>query len=445
MTSSAACRHEDAASKADKKLQAAVLKTDLALAAKALADGADPDLRLEHTERPVLVHATKIGWYELAGLLIRHGADPDAVTEEGGATALYHAMTPRGLPTAKLLLEHGADPNGAEEVGAAPLHYAARGGAGVEACRLLVEHGAKLDVEDFEGRRPLHEAAFSEKAGVVRYLLHEGASTGNELCDAVLRGDRAKLDRLLDSGRPGVNAGDSAGWSALHWAALLGRADVAETLLSRGAAVNSLTGPLGRTPLHHGLFADSPETVRVLLEAGADANTADRHGSRPLHDVDSVAMCKLLMEHGAELDLGDEPADTALHAAARFGNVEMLAFLLQEGQQIERRNRYGYTPLLLAVRAGEAEAVAFLAERGAAVNVFSIRPHGGRPGKPALHEAVWDNNAEIVRVLLAHGADVNIEDNFGTTPLYRAQRWKRIEIARMLEAAGGMAIGPRKR
>jgi truncated hemoglobin YjbI len=136
-------------------------------------------------------------------------------------------------------------------------------------------------------------------------------------------------------------------------------------------ARESYTG--GRTLLHGAAGAGSVEVVELLLTLGADPNAIDQAGHAPLYGVGNGCgvpgggeLVRALARAGANLDAQDGVKHcTALHMAARRGNVEVAEALLDCGANLEARDSKGETPLRRAVNCGKISLVTLLLERGA--------------------------------------------------------------------------------
>ena len=131
----------------------------------------------------------------------------------------------------------------------------------------------------------------------------------------------------------------------------------------------------GRTLLHGASGAGGLAAVELLLQLGADPNTVNRAGHTPLYCVGNECgvagagkVVRALAQAGANLDAQDGARQcTALHMAARRGNVEVAEALLDCGADLEARDSKGETPLRRAVNCGKTEVAALLLARGADV------------------------------------------------------------------------------
>ena len=187
------------------------------------------------------------------------------------------------------------------------------------------------------------------------------------------------------------NTAEVAGFEGLFSAAH--RGDVAEIrrLTSNGADVNA-RDPRGRTPVHVAAFASEDEALIALAEAGADMNALEGRA----YDVVTIAavaddpqLLSLAIELGNDPGLVTSPYDgTALIAAAHLGHVEIVRRLIAAGAPLDHINNLHWTAVMESVVLGD----------------------GG-----ANHQAVLD-------ALLVAGADRNLADRDGVTPLQHAER-----------------------
>jgi ankyrin repeat protein len=209
-----------------------------------------------------------------------------------------------------------------------------------------------------------------------------------------------------------------------------------KTLLDYGADVNGQDNE-GWKPLHyaanHSSSCSSLETIRVLLECGADINSKDNTGYTPLHfaaqysnSSSSLETVKLLLENGADINIKDDTGTTPLHLAAQDSNntssYDTVKLLLENGADINIMNNDRSTPLHLAVtysnESGSLETVKLLLENGADKNIKD------RNEWSPLHIAALyskdSSSLETVKLLLDSGADINIKDDDGNSPLHLA-------------------------
>lgn len=178
--------------------------------------------------------------------------------------------------------------------------------------------------------------------------------------------------------------------------------------------------------------------IQQLLADGADIEERDTQGRTALLRAtlaNQVAAATLLMEAGADVNAKDNIEDSPYLYAGAQGLNEILRIALAHGADLQSTNRYGGTALIPAAEKGHPETVRMLLEAGVAVD------HVNKLGWTALLEAIVLSQGgpvhqQIVQDLIQGGADVNLPDSEGVTPLQHAQRRGYTEIVRLLQEAG---------
>jgi ankyrin repeat protein len=194
-------------------------------------------------------------------------------------------------------------------------------------------------------------------------------------------------------------------YTGLHAAAAAGNVAEIERLLAAGADREAHDGN-GRTPLHVAVYRRKYDAARLLLAKGANANALDRQR----YDVvtiaavaDDVPMLKLVLEGGASAKNVTSPYDgTALIAAAHLGHIEVVQVLIKAGAPLDHINNLTWTALMESIVLGD----------------------GGK------------RHTETLRALVAAGANVNVPDRAGITPLAHARGRGYKEMVAILEKAG---------
>lgn len=184
-----------------------------------------------------------------------------------------------------------------------------------------------------------------------------------------------------------------------------GSVSLVAELLKQGANVNAQDAR-GRTPVMAATYARQPKAVDALLKAGADVNQRDAMLNNPFLYAGAEGMLEILkLAHAAGADprITNRYGGTALIPAAERGHVEVVRWLLENTKvSVNHVNRLGWTALMEAIVLSDGAA----------------------------------RHQEIVATLIRYGADVNIPDRDGRTPLYHARQRGYTKIQALLEAAG---------
>jgi len=204
------------------------------------------------------------------------------------------------------------------------------------------------------------------------------------------------------------------------------------TPIFSGAAVTAY-------PLHQAADKDDVAAIKKMLSDGTEIDARDTSGSTALlvaTRANKVNAAKALIEAGADVNAKDNISDSAyLYAGAR-GHQDILKLTLAHGADLASTNRFGGTALIPAAERGHVQTVRTLIDAGVAVD------HVVKLGWTALLEAIilgsgGERHQQIVDALLKAGANPNLADREGVTPLAHARSHGYREIEKMLLAAGG--------
>ncbi len=427
----------------------AVYAGDVELVKQLLAAGADANHGNEYGAVP-MAEAAMQGNIEIMQLLLEHGALPDQTNLEG-ETALMIAARSGNIPAAELLLEQGAAVNAKESWGGQSALMWAAAQSQPDMLKLLLTHGA--DVNEHGAARLWDRRIMSEprpkdmnKGGFspLLYAARQGCTT----CVAILADGGADL-----------NATDPDRISALNLALINLHFDTAVALIEAGADVNQWD-IFGRAPLYNAIDLNT-----LPVGGRTDIPSEDAHTG--------VDVARMLLEHGANPNMQlklrppyrnavfDRGSDnslaegaTPLIRAARAADVASVKLLLEHGALVDLPNARGHTPLLIVAgidwsaaptrgryKTEEAsiETLQILLEHGANINAITgdpakrpitqlsdnergaglqpaIRGAGQVDGQTALHAAAKKGWNLIVKFLIDNGAVQQVVDTSGRTP-----------------------------
>jgi uncharacterized protein len=324
----------------------------------------------------------------------------------------------------------------------------------------MIEGGADVNAAQGDGTTALHWAAYQLDADLVRTLLQRGAKPdaknrfgSTPLAEAVKAGNVALVDLLLEAGAD-ANAANVDGETTLMLAARAGAVDVAKRLLAHGADVNAREGWREQTALMWAADDANAELVHLLIEHGADVSAraaANDWGAQ----ITSEPRAQYRPTGGL----------TPLLFAARSGCVDCVRAIVAAGENVDRPTPDGVTALMLALDNYEFDTADALLDLGANPHYadwwgrtalyLAVDLNTYVPRTPAYPRSTETSGMDIVRRLLAAGVDVNPQLNMhrpgrggnsarfvddlltaGATPLLRAAITHDHEAMRALLAKG---------
>lgn len=212
-------------------------------------------------------------------------------------------------------------------------------------------------------------------------------------------------------------------------------------------AVIAATDPLSATRLVLVSRYGHDREVTYLLQQKVDVNSRDKFGGTALiaaAEGGHETIVKRLIEAKADVNAKSQDGLTALMAASSRGSVPIIKALLASGADVNARDSIGETPLFYAVKLGRKEAVEVLLQRGADPNVQNNnRVAASNSGyTPLMYAAERGPSGtrgewvEIINLLASKGAQLNVRNNHGFSPLSLAQRRGDAEIVAALTKAG---------
>ena len=203
-------------------------------------------------------------------------------------------------------------------------------GGEAEAVReLLREDPALASARDADGLPVILLALFHQQRAVADALLEAGPELG--ILEAAAAGRADRVGELLAADPESIHERTPEGFTTLGLAAFLGGPEAVRVLLEHGAdADDDSDNPFGVRPVHAASAAHDHETMKLLLEAGADPNQRQRGGFVPLHEAahtDDVEMARLLLAHGADPALSADDGRDARRMAADDSSARVAALL----------------------------------------------------------------------------------------------------------------------
>ncbi|XP_046990015.1 ankyrin repeat and SOCS box protein 3-like isoform X2 [Schistocerca americana] len=234
---------------------------------------------------------------------------------------------------------------------------------------------------------------------------------------AARTGNINAVSKLLKDGRRADNV-DNRGWTALHEAAAAGHVECAVLLLSHDGDIKDLRTYEGETPLFLSVNPESKlDVMKILLNHSANVNLGNNEEFTPLHkacELDSLECAQLLLEFGADINAADADDNRPIHEAINKRSVEMVNLLLRYEADLKVKNSDGLTPLMRAAYIGFHEIIKKLDKPE--LHIVNERASSGRT---ALMMATQAGCLKTTRILLEMGADANIVSG-DTTALHMA-------------------------
>ncbi|XP_068249234.1 putative ankyrin repeat protein RF_0381 [Palaemon carinicauda] len=349
------------------------------------------------------------------------GPRPQPSLSPTGAN-LARAAEAGNLKTVKDLVSRGAEVNYGSEI---PLWEAARGGY-IEIVKYLLDNGANPDGGEYKGGI-VSVASEYNRLDILDLLIASGASVQNGsdvLLGAAENGHLEAIRKLIQAGAD-VNYNDAF---ALLNAAEQGHLEIVKALIDAGADVNAGEGWVVTAAARGG----QTEVMKTLIAAGATKENLDdsmRFAAQDGH----LETVKLLLDNGA-----DAKRAGVLRAAATGGNLEIVKLFLDAGANITYEEYTGY-PLHFAASEGHMDVVALLVNRSGDINrkltedtwmdldSDSVTPFYGY-GWTVMH-VIAHFGFPYVKELLDLGANINVKDALGNTPLQVAVISKKLKMA----------------
>jgi serine/threonine protein kinase len=368
---------------------------------------------------PPLIKAIEEGRMDDARNLIAKGADVNE-SNQNGLTALMQAAKgsslPDNVPAVKMLLEKNATVDAQDKHGDSALYHAVEDGK-QDAALLLLDAKANPNLKNVDGATPLFASVEYGRSPILKTLLERGGDF--EIADA-------------SGTTPLMRAAEGTPY-------MPNNAPLVQMLLDKGAKLETQDAQ-GRTALNRGASEGKTDVVRMLLDKKANINTRATNGATPLLNAVSYGKqptIQLLLERGADVDQADAQANTPLMVAADGGpflpnNVPVLTMLLGAKAKIDLQDALGRSALYRAAAEGKTDAVRFLLDHGADVNLAETA--GNTPLMVVAEGASYPKGqGETIALLLKHGAKAELKNSNGQSALDKATEAKKTEAIQALQ------------
>jgi ankyrin repeat protein len=331
--------------------------------------------------------------------------------QDDGATALHWAAHWDDLAMADLLIQAGANASAADDLGVTPLFMACTNGSGTMVERLLAA-GANANAASVTGETPLMTCSRGGNANAVKALLAHGSN---------------------------VNAKEnSRDQTALMWAVAQRHPEAVRVLLEHGADVHA------RSRVSGDLVVRDVEGARFVCPPDAGEETRRKSSYKVQAIAGSSDIPKVSC---AVADMAPKGGSTPLLFAARTGGVESTRLLVAARANVNDAAPDGNSALVEAAYSRHGDVAALLLDKDA-------NPNAAGAGYTAMHIAVLTGDLDLLKALLAHGANPNVQlakgtpvlrDNvdlhlrdelIGATPFFLAAKFVEVEMMRTLAASG---------
>ncbi|KAK8121286.1 hypothetical protein PG999_005406 [Apiospora kogelbergensis] len=430
-------------------LHRAIANDDIKIVQLLLADGRVSVESMAPDGATPLIIAASEGHADMVSMLLKWGANVNARSVYD-ASAIFYAVEQNSLKCVRILIEHGADctfkdfqgrgilqmaalqscstmldfilgfvddlnPNAQGDRGETPLHDAI-GRKSESIVGVLLKHGARTDIADGRGKTPLRLArdecdvrlidmlsAASLKESKAKQPLPNSSEavmddanlfvhpsstntpgTNNEISieSAIQSLDKAELELYLDNLGPAAAAAiNDPSLELLHHSMQWGRLDSMRVLLDRGADVNSLN-KRGWPLLHGATYLDQYEAADLLIARGCDLDIRSLWNGSALAfatKIQNVSFAFLFVQHGAAIRPKEGNLVPVLELAVDRNDLAIVRRLVEEGVPFQVKDPRNRTPYQRARRAGFDEIADYLYERsrsggGVSENEGSLSP-----------------------------------------------------------------------
>lgn len=362
--------------------------------------------------------------------LIDEGADPNG-TDKSGITVLMNAAQNSNPDIIKTILKYNVaiDAGSAEKLNTA-LHLAVKYNTNPEIAKILIESGANIKNKQLYGNLAT-AAANNKSTDMIKFLKEHGlygnSNEGSMLSDAACSANLALVRQLISAGVQeeflskalldvaynNVNVFDQ-GMDIKY--------EIIKELVNAGANVNASDEGSQSTALQRLLRSGaSSQTIKFLVEKGADVNVKDKWKCSPLLIAaaeDNIEAVQTLITAGANLEDQDQRSDTPILISIKNNRLNNFKLLASSGAKIDESNSYALlSAALLGPYKNKNEMLEALL--GAGVNINAVN----KDGQTILMNLCRSSrDISLIQLVLDSGANISIKDKRGNNAHYYLQQ-----------------------
>ena len=415
---------------------------------------------IDQSGQTALFAAAKGGSVRVVQALLDRGVDV-SVIDQCGQTALFAAAKGGSIKVVQALLNRGVDVSINDQSGQTALFAASEGGY-VKIVEALLSHGVDVNVTDVKGQTALFDAAEGGNVKVVEALLSHGVDVSvtdqlgqTALFAAARQGNVEVVQGLLSHGVD-VSVTDKQGWTALFYAVQNGNLVILDSLVKHGASTNAVDNT-GNSALFYtsqlimkGISSDAViQIIKFLMSNGASADATNAAGETLLlhflsystvkkMDTQTTCMvCQFLVESKVDVSVRTHCGHSMIHLV-----LLLLRKILTQDRQCEFlswRNvqstskmqvAKGLLNLISSILSSPSCSKRMVVSRddhhgNTPLHLWASLPYPSMDKRASHFESI---QSDLATQLLSNGAQVNITNGNGKTPLHMAKTWSAVKL-----------------
>ena len=388
--------------------------------------------------RSVYHSAAYYGYMSILQPLVTHCKMHVNDVDNKNFTPLHLAVQQNHSDVVKYLLVKEADLAVKTDISRSVYRSAAYSGY-ISILKLLLTH-SKVHVNDVDNKNftPLHLAVQQNHTDVVKYLLSKEADvaiktdSGRSVYhNAAYNGYISILQLLVTHSKVHVNDLDNTHFTALHLAVQKNRTEVVKYLLAKEVDV-AIKTDIGRSIYHSAAYKGYISILQLLVtHSKMHVNDVDNKNFTPLHlavQQNHADIVKYLLLKEADVSIKTDGGRTVYHSTAFYTNLDVLQLITShDNRYINDVDNKGFTPLYLAVQQGKTDFTRYLLSNNANASIKTSL------GRTLCHKAAYDGKLSILQLLVCHNdVHVNAVDNKKFTALHLAVQQNHADVVKYL-------------